>query len=469
MKVPAPKTSNSNNVKTTKSTTPPASKPIPVPKPIKSKEIVNSIPLLKHEAQVKLLKKQLALAKSKSQGSISTPSTKALGQERKLMSKLSNKSKNVSVEQKMLSNSDYFRTIADPFNFRGVQIPDLTLYPSVPFSITDRRQLTLDTNGNGYIIYGNSGKTGQIPQGGLIPTTRASGGANNFVVGMISNSDASTPINPAVDLFPSGDSPASNSPIYLQQWTTGGVGIPELFDKARLVSGGVAVDYTGTDFDNAGTYTAVMAPRDSVIKNFMNNSTAVPISVLQNLPDSKVIPVNKNAGCTVLYRPQDFVSLNYCDLQTVYDDANYALIPQEVYGAEFYVVVTGGTAGKVFQVTCVLNYEAIPLFNTVDLFSVSTSESDPLELSATFNALENVVPVAMGTDESLSPSHPINSMPNEHSSVEHNVEPISLPGEGLSFMDSIFEALGGAGGPVKEVVKFAKDVTPLVSTALSML
>jgi len=374
-----------------------------------------------------------------------------------------------SVEQRMLSNSPYFKTIADPFNFRGVQIPDLTMYPSVPFSVTDRRQIILDANGNGYVCYGVDGLGGATPHGSLIPVTWVTGTAHNFSIGMLSNSNADTPIVPTTDLFPSGGTVTSASPIRLQQWTTGGVGIPDLFEKVRVVSAGFAVDYAGTDFDNAGTITAAFAPRGSVIKDFLNNSTAVPISTIQNLPDAKVIPVNKNKGAVVLYRPQDFVSLNYTDIQTVYTDSSYGLIPEIIYGGEAYLIITGGTPGKVLQVTTVLNYEGIPLFNTIDLFSVKTSESDPLELSATFNALENVTPVMMGTDEVLGPSHPINTMPQEASEIEHNVEPTSLSGEGSSFMDSIFSALSGVGGPIKEVMKIAKDVTPLVSAAISMI
>jgi len=373
------------------------------------------------------------------------------------------------VETRMLSNSTYFKTISDPFNFRGVQIPDLCMYPSVPFSVTDRRQLILDVNGNGYVIYGADGLQGSIPHGSLVPVTWVTGTTHNFSIGMMSNSNATTPINPTVNLFPTGGPVNANSPIFLQQWNTPGAGITNLFEKARLVSAGVAVDYTGNDFDNNGVITAAFAPRSSVVKDSLNGSIPVTVATIQNLPDAKVIPVNKNEGAVVLYRPQDFVSLDYTDVQTIYDDGSYSRIPDVVYYGEMYMIVTGGTPGKVLQVTTVLNYEGIPLFNTIDLFAVQTSKSDPLELSATFNALENVTPVSMGTDTVLGPAHPIGTMGQEVDEIEHNVDSPNESSGNSSFMDSIFSALSGVGGPIKEVMKIAEDVTPLVSAALSFV
>jgi len=407
--------------------------------------------------------------------SASNNSRSNLAQSRKLpmaqLSRAERKLYNSSVEKSMLSHSGYFRTIADPFNFRGVQIPDLTMYPSVPFSITDRRSLKLDTNGNGYVCYGISGVTGSVPHGSLVPQAFSTSTSQNYAIGMMSNANATTPIVPTTDLFPSGGTVTSNSPIVLQQWQTGDITIPDLFQKVRLVSAGFALDYTGTDLNNQGIITAAFAPRLSIIKDNMNNSTANNLATIQNLPDAKVIPVNKNEGAVVLYRPQDFLSLNYSDTQVTQVDSSLWTIDQVIYGGEAYLIVTGGTASTYCQITTVLNYEGIPIFNTADLFAPRVSKSDPLELSATFNSLESVMPVAMGTDEILGSDHPIMTMPQETTSVEHNLEPTSLPGENDSgsFMDSIFSALEGVGEPVKNIVNFAKDITPLVKTAISLL
>lgn len=396
-----------------------------------------------------------------------TPSLKTTS--KNISNTLRKSDKKADVETRMLSNSPYFKTISDPFNFRGVQIPDLCMYPSVPFSITDRRQIVLDVNGNGYVCYGVDGLQGSIPHGSLIPAAWTVNTTHNFSIGMISNSNATIPMVPGTNLFPSGGVVPVAQPIFLQQWSASGAGITNLFEKVRLVSAGFAVDYAGNDFDNNGIITAAFAPRSSVVKDSLVGSNPVPLQTIQNLPDARVIPVNKNEGAVVLYRPQDFVSLDYSDIQTIIDDGAYSRIPDVIYGGEAYLIITGGTANKILQVTTVLNYEGIPLFNTIDLFAVKTSESDPLELSATFNALENVTPVSMGTEEVLGPAHPISTMTQDGDEVEHNVASEAEASGSLSFMDSIFSALGGAAGPVKEVMKFAEDVTPLVKTALALV
>jgi len=369
----------------------------------------------------------------------------------------------------ILRQSSYFKTVADPWMFRGCKIPDLTLYPSVTFSVTDRRQITVNANGACYITYGTSGATGTLPGGMLIPSRRASG-TGNWVVGQFSNASASSPFNPAVDVFPSGGSPVNNTNFVFQQWTTSpasGPAIPSLFEKVRLVSGGVALDYTGTDFDNAGTITAAFAPRNSIIKQNIDNSVANPLANFQNLPDSVIVPVNKNKGAIVRYRPQDFVSLNYASQNSIYNDTLAAgmLGYEETLGGEIYLIVTGATVGKVFQVTATFNYEAIPMFNTIDLFSTETSKSDPLELSATFNALEHVSPVAMGSEEALGASAISSSAPMS-TAVEHQK---GAPSTEPTLMESLWESVSGGNGISGAIKNVEKVASPLLDAALMFL
>jgi len=364
----------------------------------------------------------------------------------------------------ILRQNKYFKTLADPFNHRGIQIPDLEMYPSTTFSIVDRRQITVNANGSCYVWYGGSGNTATLPLGGLVPVKVTSGGANNFIVGQTSNSAATAPYVPTTDIFPSGGATPNSSPFSLTQWSTGVTSIQSLFDKVRLVSAGTSVDYTGTDFDNAGTITSACLPRWSAIKNNIVNNVVTTIGFIQSLENSIIVPVNKNRGATVLYKPQDMRSLDYTNIQAVVSDASSGslLAQQESMEGEMIHVITGATAGKVFQVTSVFNYEAIPLFNTVDLLQPETSKSDPFELSSAFNAMEAVAPQSIGTDQALGKTNPILTSGANISSVEHSVEPV----DNSSMMEKIISSVESGVGFASDV---AKKGTPLLEAALSFL
>jgi hypothetical protein len=472
--------------------------------------ITSSRPLKSQSKNEKLPKKEAPKVKKpvvqvKKQQSLQNPGTfksKALKKNLSVKSvdssKKSNSEKNAQISSprsqlssyaKVMSNSDYLRTISDPFTFRGVRIPDLTLYPSATFSITDRRQITTDTSGQSGIMYGTAGYTGSVPEGALVPvlfsSPLSSWGVGQYYIG-----------NPTVvpsfntDVLTRGTSPNYNwREFAFVNWSSSSNGVPSLFSQVRLVSAVVTVDYTGTDFDNAGVYTAVFVPRVSTIKDNMNSDIANPLSLFQQLPDSIVVPVNKNAGVTVRYRPQDFVSLNYADLQQTYSNTGEWAEPAASLGGEIYVLITGATSGKAFQVTSVFNYEGLPLENSLDLFSTKTSKSDPLELSATFNALEEVVPVSMGTEDALGVGNEYGSMPGELGGIEHNVQssqPLSktimlgrkngrttLVNEGSSddpgLMESLMSLVGGKGSAPGKLLGLAEDVTPLLMEVLTEL
>jgi hypothetical protein len=368
----------------------------------------------------------------------------------------------------ILRQSKYFKTIADPYNYRGIRIPDLTLFPSTTFSITDRRQITVGSNGSCYCTYGIAGYTGVAPRGGLVPMKTTTGGTSDWVAGMTSQAGATTIYNPNVDMFPAGGTVPNYYWFPFTQWNDSINTIPALFDKVRIVSGAVSIDYAGTDFDNAGTITSVFLPRYSIIKENLNSSTPTPISFIQSLPGSIIVPVNKNRGSTVMYRPQDGRSLDYTSIQNIMDlsESDHIMIYEESLGGEILHIVTGATAGKVFQLTATFNYEGIPLMNTVDLFQPVVSKSDPLELSTTFNALENVSPQSIGTDEALGVNHPLSKSAPNNSMVEHDPKPADLE---PSLMDRVMGGLGGAGNVINSISGVIKKGSPLLELALEAL
>lgn len=293
-------------------------------------------------------------------------------------------------EEWMKAHNPYYETLADPFNIQGVKIPDMVLYPSATFSIVKRVTVTggTATHNQAACVFGITGKNTNQSYGGLIPLSNTASAPSTYAIGM--TSDPSTCL--VTNLFPST---GTLFPIQFDQWnnTTNSVGA--LFEKARLVSAGLAVSYTGTSFDSKGKMTLAYAPRGFSRVNLAN--TLMTSDKIASLPGSRVISVNELKGGEVLYKPQDNVSLRYCDLDQVVTSSS-VVVPEEAQCGELWFVADGLTDGATFQVTFIANYEGLPRINQLNLITGTISPSDPISLSHGLNEAAKLPSAVEGTD-----------------------------------------------------------------------
>jgi hypothetical protein len=218
--------------------------------------------------------------------------------------------------------------------------------------------------------------------------------ARSYVVGMVNVSGSTTS-----NLFGPIGASTTPAPIVFSAWRPDNNVVGDLYDKVRLVSAGVAVNYTGVLTTATGTTTVGFLPRASYLRQAVTDGTAVSIEAIQTIPGARVLPNNDLVGGTVFYRPQDNKSLEYTSESIVYDDLTVTspdAFPQEAMGGEIYVVVTGAPAGATVQITSIFNYEGIPVTSNFDLVSTTPSLSDPISLSHALNTIQTA-PTSVGS------------------------------------------------------------------------
>lgn len=291
------------------------------------------------------------------------------------------------------SINPYYQTLADPFNVHGLQIPDMVMFPSAPFTLVKRFQMTAGAVAGSHnvcaAIIGFVLQKTTVSYGGFIPADTTAG--TKYALGCTANNLGAT----SSSLFPSG---ALGVPFVLQydQWDGSSDAVPTLFQKVRLVSAGLAVDYTGTAFDSKGRIVCAFLPRGG--GRIKYQSTDLSVDVIASFPGSRVIPISKLIGCTVLYRPQDPVSLVYSEVDLSIDVSSSAQ-PQEFWGGEMYVAADNMTEGAILQATLICNYEGIPRTNQMNLVAGEVSKYDPLSLAHGLNAAQELPVAKAGTRE----------------------------------------------------------------------
>jgi hypothetical protein len=304
----------------------------------------------------------------------------------------------LSKEEGYMSHSHYFKTLADPFSYHGEKIPDPICYPSSTFSITDRRVLTLTSNGGGTVIYGNVGNT-SVPSGSLIPIqwAAASVGGQSYCIGGMTTGLG---VFSGGNIIPTavGEWIANTFP----NWNTSNPQVQGLYQKARLVSAGVCIDYLGTALNAKGRLTMASVPRATLREKMIAGS--ISILDIQNLVGAKIIPINKLVGGSETYHPLDLKSFEYVDLDMIGDNSSDYNLPafEAALGGEMFIVIDGAEAAATCQVTAVFNYEGIPRLNTLNLVQPGPSRDDPIELSMAKNAITKVPTTFVGSEASAS-------------------------------------------------------------------
>lgn len=437
-----------------------------------------------------------------------------------------------SSEQAFMGQSHYFQTLADPFNVHGEKIPDDNTTPSSTLTITDRQVLTLSAGGLAALCYGIAGGNSALAYGAMVPHIQilsfSSDGKTSQKVTqadikkidtsvkkkMLKTGDEPVDINPndpnivwidnsdghltlkdgtipkayseaayivgtktlpggaasTVDLFPPTVG-TDQAPFTFTEWVAD-VGVPTLYQKARLVSAGISIDYLGSALNAKGRMTLASVPRRTLRSSMQGGD--LTLVMIQNLVGAKIIPINKLKTGSLTYRPLDEMDRMYTDLTAEYDCTSMVFHDDDMsLGNEFFVVIDGAEGSATCQITAVFNYEAIPKLGTLNLVQPTYSRNDPIELSMVSNAIEKVPTVHAGggraTQALESGKTQIPEISAPESSKLHATEEQREEGEEESFMNKILGAatplMAKAPGPLGMIGK----AMPLAKQALGFL
>lgn len=341
----------------------------------------------------------------------------------------------------------WLAAIADPFNVRGVQIPDMVTTASGCFTIFDHRQLTVNSHNVCAAAFGISHPDGYpaTPRGSLVPISYSSG--ENYSVGMVNPTTATSNA-----LF--GVTSGVPTSITLPQWTS----VTGLYNQVRLVSFGVRVVFTGNYTNAQGTITIVSATRDWMRDYSEMSSGGLSITALQLHPDVQILSVPKDFGGQAIYKPLDTSSLLYNDVNYVVDLATEP-IPASALGGEIYIAVSGAVEGQSFQMDAVWNFEAIPRTNQLDLISTNVSKFDSVSHESTWNALPDM-PTALPIG--VKGSGPEAKIPAV-SVVEDKFMSEPHPAQERTMLEKVVDGLGSA---LDTGVKVAEKVAPFLAAVL---
>jgi hypothetical protein len=244
----------------------------------------------------------------------------------------------------MLENhSRYWASLNDPFNVRGAKIPDVGAIASTTFSSTFRTTLTADATYLGFAARLNLSSFGY---------------AAWFQKGtMTSSTSISAWVNTSAD--PSGV-----------------LGNQDFFTGVRVVSASIAAEYAGTNFDNKGLFTAAF-------QNSKDSTSLTNVVSVANYFDAIQLPISKNRGVMVRYKPTDYDSFNYIDPTAFAAGSADSLGTLNIWG-------TGMIASTAVQIVVTVNYEGIPTTANFSLVQPTPGKADSLELETVMNHADEI-------------------------------------------------------------------------------
>lgn len=371
------------------------------------------------------------------------------------------------VRRKLLMMNPYAQTLLDPFNVHGVRIPDDALYPSVPFTIVDRRTLTANAAGIAGCCYGFWSTASHVSAGSLIPipTSGIPGSVTDSFVGMEFGTDA-TLANLTEGAVPGTGTGVK--PIQFTQWFVSNPTVPTYFDKVRLVSAGLNIQCTANFSNNQGKYTAAFAPR-----NYSRaiGGVAIPLTYIQQMPDSITVPISLEKGITVTYSPVDEYSYRYAQIGNaggigdrfepdITSAADWEINAQYSPG-ELWCAMDGAAANATFLVTAVFNYEGIVSTNSLLLSSAETSKADPIAMTHALR-VRDAVPTAQATSANANGMAFGQSSPSDFKAVTSGDKSPRM-------FDSILNVLSSAPQTIDKVTSAMDSLTPYAEQGLELI
>lgn len=392
----------------------------------------------------------------------------------------------------------YLQTLKHPGNVHGVKIPDGAYEGSATFTEVTRIVTSVSSYGCAAVSLGLpqidvagavvSGLSSLIPCTARLITVTNKGmkdpprTTTDYAVQLGYTGGSSCQIG---DLFPSGLAAVAHPSSAI---------IPAQFKALRLVSAGCRVTVASALATSQGFVTVAFLPKGNVNRPFWQLGTALPLSDVQMLPHSVVMPVNSmGQGMHGIYAPLDnsnfeyVVSRQLCDTGTAPNVGDPWV--QHIDVGAFIVALSGAEEGVQMMVEVICNFEAIPLLNSF-LGTTSPSVSDPLALSEAMNHLQGVSRVGKGSngfDGVSEGTHPVLDHVDIVSCFKPGEQPSNLKvsgglrvfsksqvtkkggGSSGSVLNILSKFLDGDGGSTTTIERIMSMILPLLEKAAPAL
>jgi len=391
--------------------------------------------------------------------------------------------KDMRTRERLIRMNPYSKTLLDPFNYRGVRIPDDQQYESIPFTVVDRRTLTVNALGIAGVCYGFRASPSAVSKGSLIPVLIASDAVGSYSAGMIFGTAATS-----ADLTLGTLGTTGVNDIKFTSWQASNPAVPNLFDKVRLVSAAVNVQCTANFSNNQGKYTGAAATRNY---SRAQSGNGYPITYVQNLPKSRTVPISNEKGITVRYSPVDDISRQYVTIGN--NQSTNGPIPFSIpngsgdweqntslaaaVGGELWVAIDGASTTATFLVTASFNYEGIPDVNNV-LFSAmnslaDVSDHDPIAYIHG-QTVSNSAPQVIGSSQSANGEinekfNLLNNLPANGMDVPKSASSFSMFDSLLNVIDKAPQILAKVPELVEKGGEAYESLSPMLESALAFL
>lgn len=260
------------------------------------------------------------------------------------------------VQSRLKKKSPWYQSILNPLHGADAKIPDATGVETGTMQMVQRLEVTVGAQGLAGAKILNPFPAG----GGLLHNWSLLNTASSFP-GTISWGIAA----PLIGNF------ATNSSL------------GSLTQGVRIVSACVMMQPEGSLANNGGIMTGFVKPWDTY-------GQGQPLTNYTNGYKSALIPINNNKPCSVRWFPVDIEEHDSgnpvpCSYTTFWDPA-----ATDTPGWEIGVIVSGATIGNVFEVIMVVNYEFIPIANSINIIDASPSPQDAMEVDLVSNWVQDM-------------------------------------------------------------------------------
>lgn len=351
-----------------------------------------------------------------------------------------------------LGVNPYLELLLDPFNARSAKIVDDQSYPSSTFKVVCRVPLDINAQGIAGVCFGNYLRSSGDPVGGLVPLRLLDPpGVYDFIIAQTTPSGATE-----TSLF--GEQIGQTDAVKLSQWSAQDEGVPSLFNNVRLVAAGLSCHFSGTELDSKGRIVVVSTPFQDYWDQ--QSSSSVSVEALLSLPGAIQVPVNQLKGAIALYKPVDYSSFDYVDLDGTacfVDSSDYPIFYQGLNNRPgvLTAVLTGGEPSASVLFTCVLHYEGIPRSSTLNLIDSDPSPNDPLELAQTMNVVQKTPSTYGDASAAINTAR----AGGDHSvSIPHSTE---QPKQGTT-LEKVINGIGTVGNVVSKVAPLAMELLAMI-------
>jgi hypothetical protein len=331
----------------------------------------------------------------------------------------------------VMNHSRYMATIVDAVNNPGEKIPDANATPSFCVQVLTRVIVTTTT--------GTGGNTG-CGFGLILGKTILTANGSTYSPGAIAGSY--TGVN-----------------VSASSW---GTTLVNSARATRLVSAKITAQYLGAPNNASGRFViSFVSPGDA---NFGGSAASgietasISVGALAAEALSADVPASK-LYCEARYLPSDDISRTYevtgssaCGTTRGPQASNLL-----TYGA-FFVILDGAPVSQSVEICVWQNFECLPNFNSYSLSNPVASYSDPIELAAVSNAL-NEAPQISASQSSDQERATAQSLPN---GISPSVRPQPQP-SGPSFLDKVMSVADKA---IDVGTKYAPQIASIAALLL---